>query len=342
MKKLLFITIFLLISTSHAVDTHKGMLKFSKTIHWETFWDSFKFDFMGCDCTPLFFQDWCQFFFCDFLPAIKEEHLEPFAGVSSSPYPLDFVGLGIQGTGKVFGVAKGVTRNSSAITNSTHTDNSKETASFRFLNLTPFPIGGLLEIIDPTESICFASGNINSTYIADLDPLYSNEGLNNLWTMVKTPSRLLDLLLPIWELRCVVDCVSSTFNLPLNFMYTCNGCRGSIGTQDTGWVKNNDPMENSEMLTYKLINNLHERGALYNTSSSPCFSPIALNIRKTQYKISLGASTFNKPFYMGKMRFLEFDGKESLRSKDAHFFWVWKKRNWCGFFERICQDNLPI
>ena len=342
MKKILLI--LLLSINLFGVDTSKGMLKFYSTIDWDSFWDSFTFKFMGCDCPPYFLKTWCEFFFCDFLPSIEESHIEPFAAFSSSPKPFDFVGMGVQAKGlKLFGVEKGVTRNSaSSAPDNTNTQNQKETTSFRQINLFPFPIGGIISFLDPTNTICLASGNINTVYISDLDPLYANESLNNLWTLIKTPSRLLDLLLPIWEMRCVVDCLSSTFNYPLNAFYTCNGCRGGIGSQDTGWVKNNDPMENAEMLAFKLINNLHERMALYDISSNACSSTPYLNIKKTQYKISLGSTKFNKPHYMGRMRFMDYDGKESMKSGDAYFFWLWKKRKFCGFFERVCQDNLPL
>ncbi|RDU72339.1 hypothetical protein CQA57_06980 [Helicobacter anseris] len=342
MKKIFF-ACFLIFQSSYSIETEKGMLKFYSTINWEKFWGSFKFDFFGCDCPPFYLKDWCEFFFCDFLPAIEEEHIEPFAAFSSSPEPFDFVGLGIKGGGKVFGVSKGVTRRSSGSGSSgENTDETKESTSFRQINLMPFPIAGMIAFFDVTNTICLASGNVNSMYISDIDPLYANEGLNNLWTLIKTPSRLLDLLLPIWELRCVVDCLSSTFNYPLDSFYTCNGCRGGIGSQDTGWVKNNDPMENSEMLAFKLLNNLHERAALYDVSSNSCTNNTKLNIKKSQYKISFGATSNNAPFYMGRMRFMDYDFKESFKGKDSYFFWIWKKRKFCGFYERLCQDNLPL
>lgn len=332
-----FLAIFLLVfnlNQAQAVDTHGSLINFFDTIHWDSFWDSFTFKIFGCDCYPKFFVQWCDVWFCDFLPAIQETHIEPFANFSASAGSFNFVGLNTGSGSSILGVKKGVTRKS--IEKSEKTDT---TASFMQSNMLPFVISSIIGFIDVTQTICLGSDAVDSFYISDIDPLYQNDGLNNIWTLIKSPTRLLDLLIPAFEMRCIVDCLASSINTPLDAFYTCNGCRGGLGSQDSGWGKhNNDPMENAETLAYKLIHNFHERFKFKDISSNACKSLIRTSIKKSQYKISLGATSNNKPYYFGKIRFGVYDGKDSIKSKDEYSFWLWKKRKFCGFFERICTD----
>ena len=328
MKKI--ILNLLLVINLNAVDTHGSLTKFWETLDWDSFWNSFSFSFMGCDCKPKFLVDWCEAFFCDFLPAIQEQHLEPFANFSASPNPLTFVGLNTDSTDHIMGPKKGVTRKNSL-------QKEIDTASFQQINMLPFPIASIISFFDPTNTICLSTDAIDTTYISDIDPLYHNDGLNNFWTLIKSPSRFLELLVPIWEWRCLVDCLSETINVPLDAMWSCNGCSGGLGSQDTGWQKNIEPMQNAEMLAYRLIHNFHERMKYMDISSDACESITSLTIKKSQYKISLG-SAGQKPHYFGKIRFLTYDGKDSIKAKDEYSFFIWKKRKFCGLWERLCYD----
>ena len=140
MKKI--ILNLLLVINLNAVDTHGSLTKFWETLDWDSFWNSFSFSFMGCDCKPKFLVDWCEAFFCDFLPAIQEQHLEPFANFSASPNPLTFVGLNIDSTDHIMGPKKGVTRKNSL-------QKEIDTASFQQINMLPFPIASIISFINP-------------------------------------------------------------------------------------------------------------------------------------------------------------------------------------------------
>ena len=347
MLKKLLLSFFLIsssIAPTYAVDTHGTLLKFWKTVDWDHFWGSFEFDWMGCDCYPKFFVTWCGVFFCDFLPAIEEEHWEPFAVFSASKKPLDFVSLKNKagdGNGThILGPKKGAGRKQRSPQQAAGERPDTDTASFVQTNMLPFPIASIVGFFDVSYTICLSTDAVDSTYISDIDPLYHNDGLNNFWTIIKSPTRLLDLLLPIWEWRCLIDCAANTINVPINMMYTCNGCMGSLGSQDTGWQKNDDPMANTEMLAYRTIHNFHERLKFMDISSDSCKSIPRLTIKKNQYKISLGAEKSNSPHFFGKLRFTTYDGKDSpTKAQDEYSMLLWKHRKWCGFLERFVCIN---
>src|SRR3546814_6426677 len=78
-----------------------------------------------------------------------------------------------------------------------------------------------MEIV--TDFLCLESGSIDILYISEIDPLWQDSEL----TAIINPEAVL-FANPLALAACAADCVSATVNLPVDEMFWCAGCQGSM------------------------------------------------------------------------------------------------------------------
>ncbi|RDU66422.1 TraU family protein [Helicobacter equorum] len=307
-------------NTSH-IGSKSPMVDFINSVDWDFFFDEFSISLSPC---------WCDQTSSDLPVGLKATLVEPLLGFSTSNQPMHLVGLGTQLESDVF-AKRGTSRRGE--------DNSTERTSFRQANIITFPILALVGAALP-DIICFErNSEITSSWISDVDPIYNSEFLSNSQSgnSISTRTGLSGL---VADLACVPECVSATAGYPMNALYWCAGCRGSLGTHDTGFVRMGDPVENSEIIALRQLGLQHLTFRLLKTSDASftmlpsgtgglpdtmCESKIFPMLIKSQYFIQLAygsAKTF------GAMRF-HYDFKSTPTDQDAFFYWIWRKRDFC-------------
>src|SRR3546814_1483579 len=78
-----------------------------------------------------------------------------------------------------------------------------------------------MEIV--ADFLCLESGSIDILYISEIDPLWQDSEL----TAIINPEAVL-FANPLALAACAADCVASTAKLPIDEMFWCAGCQGSM------------------------------------------------------------------------------------------------------------------
>lgn len=299
------------------------MLDFFTSLDWDLFFDKFKITLDICTCSnstssvagipiPL---------------GVKASLVEPILGFSSSNSPMNFVGIGAELGGDVF-EKRGTSRPGN--------DADGSTEGFRQSNFMTFPFMTMVGFVLP-DVICFdSSTDFSSAYVSDVDPMYQNDILSMAVNLAKSFGRAV-MINPLADLACLADCAASTAGYPINSLYWCDGCRGNMGGNDTGYTKAGDPIENSEMIALRQMAAMHESARLLKTSNATfsfldkdvpdtmCGDKIFPLLIKDQYYVQLA---YGKAKRFGAMRF-HYDFKSTGLENDSFFFWIWKKRDYC-------------
>lgn len=299
------------------------MIDFMNSADWSFFLDKLSISFKVCTCPkgdgPL-------------PVGFAATLIEPLLGFSSSNQPMHLVGLGMELDSDVLS-KRGTSRSDLS-----GAAGEGDTSGFRQANIVTFPILALIAAALP-DIVCFdRNSEITANYISDVDPLYNNEILSNSTNSAKPTSRAFFTNM-VADMACVADCTSATAGYPLNSLYFCDGCRGNMGSSDTGWTRLGDPIENSEMIALRQIASQHETLRLFKTSNASmtftggnelpdtmCGDKMFPMLLKSQYYIQLAYGSAKR---FGAMRF-HYDFKSTPADKDAFFFWIWRQRDFCA------------
>lgn len=307
--------------TDH-VNSKSPMLDFFNSVDWTFFADEFSISIKTC---------WCEQTSSDLPAGFKASLVEPLIGFSTSNQPMHLVGLGTQLDSDVF-AKRGTSRKAE--------ENTTERASFRQANIITFPVLAILGAALP-DIICFdRTSELTSSWISDVDPIYNSEFLSNTQNKNDANTDRGGLTGIVADLACVPECVSATAGYPMNALFWCGGCRGSIGSHNTGWTRMGDPVENSEIIALRQLGIQHMTFRLLKTSDASftmlpsganslpdtmCGDKIFPMLIKSQYYIQLAYGTAK---VFGAMRF-HYDFKSTPDDQDAYFYWIWRKRDFC-------------
>lgn len=315
----LLLIILLTFSTANA---DREVFHFYENLDWSFFFDKldFKFDVCHCDLKDT----------GHFAAGFKMRMAEPIGFIETSPIPWYFVGLGLK-MDKSFFRRNGVTRDDA------------DGGDFRYAHFVIFPpLGWSIGLMQ--DYICFERGTIfNLAYLSEVLPSYNNDIIGLAEESVKPISKVW-FANPVGELACAADCASSTVGIPLNSLYWCDGCRGSVGASDTGFSNMSRPFEDAEKVAFGVLNRMHAYGGMLKTKESYfAYNPAGSNLKSTlcgaryfpviikdQYYLQLakGSKSWDaEPF--GKIRF-HYDFKSTPTDQDSNFFWLWRIKDMCA------------
>lgn len=324
MIKYLF-SVLLIVSLQTNIYARSGgeVYKFYKNIDWDFFFDKLEVDFDICKCEIENANQW--------LAGFKTTIVEPIGFVESSNIPWHFVGLDVK-SDKSLTRKQGISRD------------DKSEATFRHAHFVIFPIlGYTLGLVQ--DFFCFERANIfNMAYLSEVIPTHNNDVLALIEETGKLASKIW-FANPVAEIACAADCASSTVGYPINSLYWCDGCRGSVSAGDTGFNKSGGkPYEDSESIIFRLINRMHLYGGMLKTKESTfAYNPGGANLKsslcgaryfpviiKDQYYLQLakGDKSWDAKNF-GALRF-HYDFKSEPKDEDAVFFWLWRERDFCS------------
>lgn len=144
------------------------------------------------------------------------------------------------------------------------------------------PIMYWLEVI--ADDPCLEQGSFDLAYATEFDPLWNDTVLS----FVLAPESAL-FANPLAKAACAADCVSATMGFPLNTLFWCVGCQGSMYPL-TGYVAQHvGGVQASALLAARMANKLHKQGLMWAGSgdSGLCGFYPQLLMDKTNYKMQL-------------------------------------------------------
>lgn len=304
------------------VYARREVYNFYENLDWSFFFDKLKFKFDVCHCSLKNTGA--------FAAGFKMEMVEPIGFIETSNTPWDFVGLGLK-MDKSFLRKQGMSRD---------TENGM---NFRFAHFVIFPpLGWSIGLVQ--DYICFERGTIfNLAYLSEVIPSYNNDVIALAEESIKPASKIW-FANPVAELACGADCAASSLGYPMNSLYWCDGCRGSVGAGDTGWSASSNPYEEAEKVAFGVLNRMHFYGGMLKTKESFfAYNPAGSNLKSTlcqaryfpliikdQYYLQLakGDKSWDaEPF--GKIRF-HYDFKSTPTDEDSNFFWLWRVKDMCA------------
>jgi conjugal transfer pilus assembly protein TraU len=194
-----------------------------------------------------------------------------------------------------------------------------------------FPLMYWLELL--TDFLCLENASFDIGYVTELDPLWRDDELS----AIISPEEFI-FANPIALAACTADCVASSVGMPLQPMFWCAGCRGSMYPM-TGntWATSGD-VEGSLYAVEKFTYKLHREGLAWGTrgAAAVCAKHFAPVIDKLQYRYQLTnpvpnvIGPFTCPTAGATTQTYEFFKEVPVIGEDFGYL-VWRKRNCCAF-----------
>ena len=144
------------------------------------------------------------------------------------------------------------------------------------------PLMFWLEVL--VDNACLEQGVFDIAYFTEVDPLWADSEL----TFILNPDVSLFTGI-LAQGACAADCVAATAGFPLNELFWCAGCQGSMYPLD-GWVGSHvGGVRSSSLLATRFTNKMHREGLIWAASGSDglCgYYPQPL-MDKTNYKTQM-------------------------------------------------------
>jgi conjugal transfer pilus assembly protein TraU len=245
-----------------------------------------------------------------------------FIEVVRKPYSYPCVGMDMSDTLKKYGT------------------NYSDDGTKRNVHYIKYPAFGIMSLV--MDYLCVdKTTQFDIAPPSELDPRQNDDELSILFQ----PDKLL-FANPVAQAICFADCISSSIEKPLNPLYWCAGCWGSLGTVSTVTPGTN-PVVESALLAARQIDLLHADLQLWKYSDAPsldyiaqvanigavvdttCSPQIFPRIIKSQYWLNMAYPMVGDAIPIGDFG-LKWSFFKQSPGKGEDFIWtVWRVRNCC-------------
>jgi len=204
------------------------------------------------------------------------------------------------------------------------------TSSFYQAHWYVDPIFVLLQVI--VDSPCLEQNVFDVAYMTELDPLWNDDEM----TSILNPDSFLFGNL-IARLACAADCVASTAGFPLNTLFWCAGCQGSMYPLNGHVASHIGGVQASSLIVTRLIAKMHREGLMWAASgdSGMCGYYPQLLMDKTGYKFQMHFPVAQNKIDgkccqpLGRTSILWGAGKEIPGVGEDFAYMVFRKRDCC-------------
>ena len=200
--------------------------------------------------------------------------------------------------------------------------------SFYQVHYYVYPVIYWLELL--TDFLCLERSQFDVAYITEFDPMWNDDET----AFVLNPEAAI-FGAPIAQAACAADSIAATAGFPLDAMFWCAGCQGSMYPFSGHVGDHVGGVQASLLLVSRMLAKLHREGLAQGTAGSsglcqPYLMPI---IVKSQYKqqmlypSSTTGSGGCKP--LGRTDAIWGAGKEKPYAGEDFGYLIWRKRNCC-------------
>lgn len=192
-----------------------------------------------------------------------------------------------------------------------------------------YPLIYWLELL--TDFICLEQAAFDVAYITEIDPLWNDDET----AFILNPEAVL-FGNPIAQAACAADCITASTGFPLDPLFWCGGCQGSLYPYTGTITAHTGGVQGSLLALQRMIAKLHREGLLhgYVGVDGLCDKYPMPIIRKSQYKTQMVypiPSTIKGCHPLGRSESLWAAGKEYPYQGEDFAYLVWRKRSCCLF-----------
>ncbi len=194
-----------------------------------------------------------------------------------------------------------------------------------------YPVWVMLEAL--IDTLCLDPGSaFDIAWVTELDPLWLDDEL----TFILQPEAALFGSLPA-QAACAADCVTSTAGLPLNELFWCAGCQGSMYPMTGNITAHVGGVQAATLTAERLLFRLHRQLTAWGTLGAGALCqriPMPI-MDKRQYRLQMTQPvSMTRPFLgcnpPGRTStHYEWLGGEFPIYGENWGFLVWRKRNCC-------------
>ncbi|MGE3556316.1 MAG: TraU family protein [Candidatus Obscuribacterales bacterium] len=210
--------------------------------------------------------------------------------------------------------------------------------SFYHVHWYEFPLMHVLGLLE--DFACIEEKDPEIPYMSELDPTWNNDRLS----LILNPEAAL-FASPIAQVPCIADCLSSSAGKPLDALFWCAGCEGSL-YPFTGTVAHHvGSLQASSLLVHRACAKLHRSGLVKGYADKEfCEAQYMPIIKKSRYKTQLA---YPKPQSspcnpLGKSDLL-WKRKVTMRTDDEDYAYIlWTKRHCCLDANRFVEGGKKL
>ncbi len=204
--------------------------------------------------------------------------------------------------------------------------------SFYHVHWYSYPIFSLLELF--TDFTCVEKGTLDVLYLSELDPCWNDDEYSLLFN---AESAL--FANPMAQLACIADCAASSYKKPLDKLFWCAGCEGSL-YPFTGTVAHHvGGIQASSLLLQRTIAKMHRMCLQKGYDEDEfCMAKTMPIIKKSLYKTQLVQpipQTKGECHPLGKSDLLWGANKSYPIGGEDFVYLIWTKR-------QCCLDAVPL
>jgi conjugal transfer pilus assembly protein TraU len=198
--------------------------------------------------------------------------------------------------------------------------------SFYHVHWYQFPLFSLLDLF--ADFVCVEKSKLDIPYMSELDPTWNDETLS----LLLNPEAIF-FSNPLAQLACLPDCAASSFNRPLDALFWCAGCEGSLYPLSGTVAHHVGGIQASYLLTHRLIAKLHRCSFLKGFEKDNfCEAKYLPIIKKTLYKTQLVhpiPQTKGPCHALGKSDLFWGMGKSFPGKGEDFVYLIWVKKQCC-------------
>jgi len=203
--------------------------------------------------------------------------------------------------------------------------------SFYQVHWYVYPVIYWLELL--VDFLCLEKQSFDVAYITELDPLWNADELS----FILNPEAIL-FGNPIAQAACAADCGATSLGFPMNALFWCGGCQGSLYPFTGNNAAHIGGVQASLLMTQRMMAKLHRELLLWGTSGKSnaeiCDKYPLPIIKKTQYKTQM---TYPRPTTRGPMACNPLGRTEVIWGSGREFpykgedfgYLIWRKKNCC-------------
>ena len=191
-----------------------------------------------------------------------------------------------------------------------------------------YPLVYWLELL--VDLACLEKGSADLLYITELDPFWNDDESN----FVINPESVL-FGNPIAQAACAADCLAATAHFPLDSLFWCGGCQGSLYPFTGNVSAHVGGVQASLLLAQRMMAKLHREFLLWGSAGPDALCgkyPMPI-IRKSQYKTQM---VYPIPHTagcqpLGRSEVVWGANKEFPYQGEDFAYLIWRKRSCCMF-----------
>jgi conjugal transfer pilus assembly protein TraU len=206
-------------------------------------------------------------------------------------------------------------------------EETQSITSFYHVHYYVFPILAILGIL--TDFTCIEGGELDVAYMSEFDPLWGADDLQQIFN----PEAIL-FGNPLAQLACIADCTSASLNKPIDKLFWCGGCQGSLYPFGGTISHTVGPLQASSLLIHRCLAKLHRMGIVKGYEETDFCEPRVMPIiKKSLYKTQIVKpipQTSGACHALGKSDMLWGTGKTYPGGGDDDFVYLlWVKKQCC-------------